>query len=200
MSNPIPLSEVPEDLGRNDPCPCNSGRKYKKCCPRAHRLQKETEKKSREPHRLIGEKTIPWKVFKLLRQVHENNALGLFHDMMHDQGPARERYPERSEFVQAIDTGDQVLPAGPAFELVHIRLDFPDTVLLVQEDDPKKKEIDFQIITLRPNELDEAGEPREIDHRGFRIWNYQRQSLDRADYDSESPLEAFGIDWHPAGD
>lgn len=26
------LVEVSDDLGRNDPCPCGSGKKYKKCC------------------------------------------------------------------------------------------------------------------------------------------------------------------------
>jgi uncharacterized protein len=28
---PIPKSEVSKNIGRNDPCPCGSGRKYKKC-------------------------------------------------------------------------------------------------------------------------------------------------------------------------
>lgn len=24
--------EYPKEIGRNDPCPCGSGKKYKKCC------------------------------------------------------------------------------------------------------------------------------------------------------------------------
>jgi uncharacterized protein YecA (UPF0149 family) len=28
----IKLEEVSGDIGRNDPCPCGSGKKYKKCC------------------------------------------------------------------------------------------------------------------------------------------------------------------------
>ncbi len=28
------LSEVVQEVGRNDPCPCGSGRKYKHCCGR----------------------------------------------------------------------------------------------------------------------------------------------------------------------
>jgi hypothetical protein len=27
-----PVSKKTADIGRNDPCPCGSGRKYKKCC------------------------------------------------------------------------------------------------------------------------------------------------------------------------
>lgn len=29
---PIPISEIPAKVGRNEPCPCGSGKKYKKCC------------------------------------------------------------------------------------------------------------------------------------------------------------------------
>ncbi len=29
---PMPISEVPAKIGRNEPCPCGSGKKYKKCC------------------------------------------------------------------------------------------------------------------------------------------------------------------------
>jgi len=30
--NPKPVQRVVDKIGRNDPCPCGSGRKYKKCC------------------------------------------------------------------------------------------------------------------------------------------------------------------------
>ena len=29
---PVPISEIPAKVGRNTPCPCGSGKKYKKCC------------------------------------------------------------------------------------------------------------------------------------------------------------------------
>jgi preprotein translocase subunit SecA len=28
----IPITRDEEKVGRNDPCPCGSGQKYKKCC------------------------------------------------------------------------------------------------------------------------------------------------------------------------
>jgi len=31
-SKPQPVSRAGEKVGRNDPCPCGSGKKYKKCC------------------------------------------------------------------------------------------------------------------------------------------------------------------------
>jgi hypothetical protein len=33
-SGPAQAAPSPEKVGRNDPCPCGSGRKYKKCCGR----------------------------------------------------------------------------------------------------------------------------------------------------------------------
>jgi SWIM/SEC-C metal-binding protein len=32
LLNPIKTSIAEEKIGRNDPCPCGSGKKYKKCC------------------------------------------------------------------------------------------------------------------------------------------------------------------------
>ena len=31
---PVRLAGAPKKVGRNDPCPCGSGKKYKKCCGR----------------------------------------------------------------------------------------------------------------------------------------------------------------------
>lgn len=31
-SNPTQVETSPKNIGRNDPCPCGSGKKYKKCC------------------------------------------------------------------------------------------------------------------------------------------------------------------------
>lgn len=32
IMNPRPAPRVTDKVGRNDPCPCGSGKKYKKCC------------------------------------------------------------------------------------------------------------------------------------------------------------------------
>jgi SWIM/SEC-C metal-binding protein len=32
LLNPLTPIKVENKIGRNDPCPCGSGRKYKKCC------------------------------------------------------------------------------------------------------------------------------------------------------------------------
>ncbi|WP_026016950.1 SEC-C metal-binding domain-containing protein, partial [Catenovulum agarivorans] len=32
LQNSVPVSSLTTKVGRNDPCPCGSGKKYKKCC------------------------------------------------------------------------------------------------------------------------------------------------------------------------
>ena len=32
LQNPVAPVRVEQKTGRNDPCPCNSGKKFKKCC------------------------------------------------------------------------------------------------------------------------------------------------------------------------
>ena len=41
----VSVTRLPKPVGRNSPCPCGSGRKYKKCCLEkdARRLRKERE-------------------------------------------------------------------------------------------------------------------------------------------------------------
>lgn len=198
MSEPVSPSEIPDNIGRNDPCPCGSGNKYKKCCQRAHRLQKESEKAANQPHRLIGPKSIPLRVYKVLAQVNGNNAIGLFYDLTHDAGPFRTRYKSKSDFVTAIDGGEALLPAGKDFEFRHFRLDAPETYLVLEYEDPKRENVDYQVITLRRNEINAEGEPREVDHQGYRIWDVKSQSFPRGEYDGLPPLSAFGIEWRPA--
>ena len=195
MSEPASSSEIPENIGRNDPCPCGSGQKYKKCCQRSHRLQKESEKKSNEPHRLIGSASLPLRVYKVLSQVHANNAVGLFYELCHDQGPLRTRFADKSAFVEAIDSGDTFLPAAKDFEFLHIRLDEPHTYLVLRYDDPKLSSTQFQVITLRRNEVDADGTEREAEHKGFRVWDILFQEFPRDEYEGVPPLSAFGIDW-----
>jgi hypothetical protein len=39
--------EFPKEIGRNDPCPCGSGKKYKKCC--MDKMEKERQPRSPNP-------------------------------------------------------------------------------------------------------------------------------------------------------
>ncbi|TXD31935.1 hypothetical protein FRC96_19525 [Lujinxingia vulgaris] len=199
MSEATPASEIPESIGRNDPCPCGSGQKYKRCCQRTHQLQKESEKQSREPHQLIGSKTIPYKVYKVLTQVYESNALAFYYDLSHEAGPFRERYSEKSAFIEAVDKGNDAPVAGPDYELQHFRIDGHDVLMVLTrgQNDPRAEEVEIDVVTLRPNQIGADGQEREVAHRGFRIWDVQRQTLKKDDYNATAfpDLSKLGVSW-----
>jgi len=48
-------------IKRNDPCPCGSGKKYKKCCLRKHK-QAHYEKLQRQAARAQAERDRIWKL------------------------------------------------------------------------------------------------------------------------------------------
>ena len=198
MSNPIPLSEVPEDIGRNDPCPCGSGRKYKKCCQRVHRMQREAEKRSKSVEDLIEESTNAWDVYQLLRQIHDNNMFALFYDATHDQSPFQERYASKTEFIGAADSGEANLPASSSDNLRRIRLDGPNTYILLTSgmDDPSAASFGYTVVVLRDNELDADGQARQVDHPGPRVWDVQRHERSKAELDDgDLSLADLGYEW-----
>ncbi len=198
MADPIPLAEVPEDLGRNDPCPCGSNRKYKKCCQRVHRMQREAEKRSAGVSDLIDETTNAWGLYKLLCQVRDDNMYALFYEMAHDEGPFRERFASKTDFIQAADSGEELLVAGPKADLRRIRLDGVDNYLLLTEglDDPSASSFRYTVVIARPNQYDAAGEPRDVEHDGLRVWKVERHERAKGDLeDGDLSLSELGYEW-----
>ena len=200
MTEATATTEIPEDIGRNDPCPCGSGEKYKKCCMRTHRVQKEAQKSSRRPEQLIGSGTTPWNMFKLLRQMRENNMPNLFWETSHPLGPFRQQYPSKESYFEALGAGTENMVIRDGFELERVRHDGPDVMLLVARgvEDPHVTTVVYEVITLRPNELDENRATRAAEHRGFRVWNVERHERKKAEIEGEIGLSELGYEWQAA--
>lgn len=57
-----------QKVGRNDPCPCGSGKKYKACC-----LKKEQAKRAPRSMKMRSVKTLQGGISNMLNQVGEMN-------------------------------------------------------------------------------------------------------------------------------
>lgn len=196
-------SEDFENAGRNDPCPCGSGKKFKKCHQRKIRLQKEAEKKSRGVADLVNTHTTPYEIVKLLKQVRENNMAGLLWDFGHDEGPFRESYPNLESFIEACDSGDAWMPAAQDFEFRRIRIDGPDARLLFNRGlkDPKQQVVDIEVVTIRHNSIDASRAFREVDAPGWRIWNIEKFSRPKSELeDHDLRFDDLDYAWSEAWD
>lgn len=189
-----------ESIGRNEPCPCGSGKKYKKCHYRAHQVEKEARKKTILVEEQVNETTSPLDFYKLLVRVHQENAVSVISDLMHDLSPLRTAYPDAVAYVAAVAAGDERLPAGPDFELLRLRIDGPDVLLLLVSghDDPTAATVRFQVVVLRPHSLDADRVLRSVNALGYRLWTIDTSPLKKGDLD----LEDIGFDrlddvsWH----
>lgn len=192
-----------EDAGRNDPCPCGSGKKFKKCHQRTLRLKKEAEKKTRGVEDLVTAQTRPYEIFKLLGQIRENNAVNLYWEFGHEHGPFRESFKSRDDLMMSVEAGEERLPGSKEYDLRRIRIDGPDVSLLLARgiDDPKLQSVHFDVVTLRPNEIDGERNFREVENRGFRIWAVERFEKPKSELDELDLTHAdLGYEWNDAWD
>lgn len=195
--------DIPENIGRNDPCPCGSGKKYKKCHMRIHQALGEADKKSRSIDQLITAKTIAYDAYKVLAEVHANNLLSLCFDATHELGPWRAQHDTRETFLLAASEGKITLPAGGSFEFMRMRVDEPDAHILLASnaDDPRYDHVSYQILTLRRNEFDAAGKPRQAT-AGWRLFDVRTKDVPKSTLSEEGAdlhLDHFDIGWHPRG-
>lgn len=194
--------EIPQDIGRNDPCPCGSGKKYKKCHMRIHQAQREAAKKTRTIEKLIGPDTIPFKAYVTLAQINANNLLALAYDSTHELGPWRAQFENKDAFLLAATEERTTIPAHADYEFLRYRVDSPDVHILLAKGatDPRQTKIAYQVITLRRNEADAEGNARAVQNAGWRVWDIKEATVDKSEVEAEDGdrhLSEFGIAWHP---
>lgn len=197
----LSIEDVPDDIGRNDPCPCGSGKKYKKCHYKIHRVQKEAAKTSRSVEDVVEPTTGPWDFYGVLEQVVENNMPGFFWELFHDASALRQTYPDKEAYLSEIGSGKARMAGGSEYDLARIRHDGPDTLLLLVRglDDPKMQSLLVDVVTLRPNQIAGDRTLREVEHEGFRIWNLERHEIAKDDVE-EVDFAMLGYQWAEAWD
>jgi SEC-C motif-containing protein len=74
--------------GRNDPCPCGSGRKYKKCC---------LDKPDSSALDVGGS---PASLVEKRRRALAQGDFGFIYDSYHPDSPFREHFPDRTAYLE----------------------------------------------------------------------------------------------------
>ena len=94
----------PKKIGRNDPCPCGSGKKYKHCCLGHEPAAGQTQDKAEAENQQVKAK----EQNQLIQQIED--AFGLLSAGRHDQALDRaskllERYPNEDRLHDIVATG-----------------------------------------------------------------------------------------------
>lgn len=196
------MIEIPSDIGRNDACPCGSGKKYKKCHMRLAQAQREAEKQTLGVEQIIGADSIPFAVYDALAQATENNLGALIWEMLHELGPLREQFPTQAKYLIDINEGRATLPAAADYEFMRMRIDEPNAYLLLASgiEDPRATRVSYQLITLLPNERDAQLAARSVSHGGWRIWDIQAFTRTKSELEElDINLAELGVTWHARG-
>jgi hypothetical protein len=191
------VGETESRAGRNDPCPCGSGKKHKKCCLRKSGDQEAAESPT-QVHDLIDENTIPLKVIQILGACQNDNLPALYHETLHELGPARAQEPHVEAFARGVREGTSRIPGGDRYELTRLRIDGPDALIMLVRgaSESQRDEYLIDIITFRPNEFDGDREARDVEHPGWRIWDLATHRIPKENKKTQSILfEDFEISW-----
>lgn len=78
-------------LGRNEPCPCGSGRKYKQCC---------LAKTGLAPVTTIDPELTPAQLVQARCAAFQRGDFGFIYDSYHADSPFRGLYPQRQSYLR----------------------------------------------------------------------------------------------------
>ena len=174
-----------KNVGRNDKCPCGSGKKYKKCCLQANKLKQEATKTSRSAADLIDRETTSWSFYKLLRDGSSQNLLNFLYDLTAESGPFRKRLPTPESFFKAVSNGDMRAFASKGFDLLRIRHDDDQTLILLVRglDNKQTNTLSFELFRLK-----DTGE-------GLRIWDVEFFEKAKSEVGSNPTFAELGVAW-----
>ena len=192
-------TDLYQNVGRNDLCPCGSGKKYKKCHLPIQQLQQDVEAQTVRVEDVVDVDTDPWAMFRVLKTLYHDERPILYHQLLHDQGPHIQTWGSQDEFLGAFARGGLRLAAQGKYTYLRARIDEPYMHLLLAKDmdDPASQEVTYQVITLYPNELDAQGDPREGVLKGPRIWEvaHHKRAKSGLPPNADIHLRELGIPW-----
>jgi hypothetical protein len=137
------------NLGRNDACPCGSGKKYKKCHGSIHDIEREAAVKHEQLSEELGFVPLPHELLFALQKAADDNVFSLFWERLHEDSPWRSRYDSAQALFIASQSGALKLPLSKKFSLLRFRVDAPDVHMLLVHEPPRADHFVFHVVSLR---------------------------------------------------
>ena len=175
-------------VGRNDPCPCGSGKKYKKCHYRKHQIQMETDRQTVKLSDFLKPGQIPYMWFKGLKLILNRRNWALLYEAFLEGGPLQTRYGSAEAFVEEARTRPTSVPAGGEFELKRFRLlgEFAFIMGARGEDDRRTSTVEYEVLQLKNTA--EGYRIVDLEHR-----TYEQSELTESKIGSDPVFEDFKL-------
>ena len=167
---------------RNDPCPCGSGKKYKKCCFHNQIIQAQTERETLSLETFIepGQDAYQW--FKGIRQITNRRDWRLLYEAFAADSPILGRYPSAESFIVAARESADNAPLGGDLELRRFRLLGDTTWIMVARglEDRRRTKVEFEVVEARASD------------KGLMITDFEKVEVAKVEGSAADPeFEAF---------
>lgn len=156
------------NIQRNEPCPCGSGKKYKNCCMRKDEAKAQLSKQTYDVRNVIGPNTTPYMFWKRWSVACNRNEFGLVHDMLLPGGQLSERFKTADDFF--VNLNEIGLPYEERWTLDAIKLMETGKCMFLchrVDSDNKNADVVASLMTLQRTDL------------GYRVENIERKICKR---------------------
>ena len=109
-------------IGRNDPCPCGSGKKYKKCCFKKDQVESRLSAESPDIEEVIGPDASIYTVWLKWREARARSDFNFLYDTILSGSSLAESVGDREAFVAACSDGTAAIPSGDVARFRHVTL------------------------------------------------------------------------------
>ena len=168
-------------IGRNDPCPCGSGKKYKKCCYKKDQIERRVAERLRDVDDILQPDATIYRIWYEWRKAKELSDFNFLYDLIVSESPLAERFRDRSGFVAACTEGSDDIPTGKPATFRHLTIFDSKTAKLLQtigDNDPTTTVMRCECIDLVNTE------------RGWRLSELEIREVSKAE-DTEISLALF---------
>ena len=165
------------NIGRNDPCPCGSGKKYKKCCFRTNRIKQQTVKSTAKLSDFIEPKQIPYMWFKGWNTILNRREWALLFQAFFVGGPLHQKYASAEAFVEEARNHPTKVPAAGEFYLRRIRLMEEHAFIMgsLSKDDRRTSSITFEVLKITNTNV------------GYRLADVEQKTFEKAALNGGDP-------------
>jgi hypothetical protein len=170
------------NVGRNDPCPCGSGKKFKKCHYKTVQIQMQAQKQQVSLGSFVRPGQYPFQWLKGIQMLVNRRDWAVLHEVFEEGSPAHQAFPSVEGFVEKARSSSDIAPVSGADYKVrrfHTVDEFAFIMGVRNTEDRRVKDATFEVLALRNTPA------------GYRITHMERVDVPKTDGMEDPLFESF---------